>query len=313
VKAIDPDGILKETPAQKWRRRIIKTIMRAGLALVVCAALVLLARLLHRRVLYQPPGGEPPALPEGAVAMTARAADGAPVYALDFAPEPETEAAAKPRGRPTPRSAPRSTPRPAPAPKRTIVHFHGNTETVEDNAALARELAKKGFEVVLVEYRGYGHAKTPGFAPTEQGIYEDAEAVLDALAARGTGPDRVALWGQALGAGVAAEMALRGKGSRLELVAPFTSTIDLAARVVPFVPLTWIMVDRFDTLAKAPRITTPALVVHGEIDDVIPVEEGEAIAKALPNATFMKIAEGRHDNLYKSAATVTALAAHAGG
>jgi pimeloyl-ACP methyl ester carboxylesterase len=271
----------------------------------VCAALVLLARLLHRRVLYQPPSGDPAAVPEGAVAMTARAADGAPVYALDFAPEPEP--AAKPHARSRAKASP------APAPKRTIVHFHGNTETVEDNAALARELAKKGFEVVLVEYRGYGHAKTPGFSPTERGLYEDAEAVLDVLAARGTGPDRVALWGQALGAGVAAEMALRGRGSRLELVAPFTSTVDLAARVVPFVPLTWIMVDRFDTLAKAPRITTPALVVHGDIDDVIPVEQGEAIAKALPNATFMKIAEGRHDNLYKSAATVAALAAHAGG
>ena len=72
------------------------------------------------------------------------------------------------------------------------------------------------------------------------------------------------------------------------------------------------MVDRFDTLAKAPDITAPALVVHGDIDDVIPLEQGERVSKALPHATFVKVPEGRHDNLYKTLSVIAALASHAG-
>lgn len=194
---------------------------------------------------------------------------------------------------------------------RTIVHFHGNAETVEANASLAREMKKRGFAVVLVEYRGYGRSR--GTSPSEEGLYLDAAAILDVLAARGVGPDRVVLWGQSLGTGVAAEMAKRGRGSRLVLVAPFTSTVDMASRIVPFLPASLVMADKFDTLSKAPSITAPALVVHGEIDDVIPFEQGEKISKTLPHATFLKVPEGRHDNLYKSLSVITALASHAGG
>ncbi|HEY8073969.1 MAG TPA: alpha/beta fold hydrolase, partial [Labilithrix sp.] len=201
-------------------------------------------------------------------------------------------------------------PEPPKPPARTIVHFHGNAETAEDNMTLARDLEKHGFDVVLVEYRGYGRSR--GTRPTEEGLYLDAEAVLDALAQRGVGPDRVVLYGQALGSGVAVEMAKRGRGARLILVAPLTSTIDLARRVVPFLPLSLVIVDRFDNFAKAPSIDTPALVVHGDIDDVIPFEEGERMSHALPHATLLKVDEGRHDNLYKSGTVISALAAHAG-
>src|SRR5439155_9127493 len=117
--------------------------------------------------------------------------------------------------------------------------------------------------------------------------------------------------GQALGSGVAVEMARRKRGTRLVLVAPFTSTIDLAKRVVPFLPLRLVMVDRFDTIEKASAIDMPALVVHGDIDDAIPFEQGERVSRALPHATLLKIEEGRHDNLYKSTTTLGILAAHA--
>jgi pimeloyl-ACP methyl ester carboxylesterase len=198
-----------------------------------------------------------------------------------------------------------------PKATRTIVHFHGNAETAEANAFLAREMKKRGFATVLVEYRGYGRSK--GTSPTEEGLYLDATAVLDALGARGLKPADIVLWGQSLGTGVAAEMALRSRGGRLVLVAPFTSTADMASRVIPFMPVSLVMIDRFDTLAKAPSIAAPALVVHGDIDDVIPFEQGEKVSKALPHATFLKVPEGRHDNLYKSMSVMGALAAHAGG
>jgi pimeloyl-ACP methyl ester carboxylesterase len=87
----------------------------------------------------------------------------------------------------------------------------------------------------------------------------------------------------------------------------------MAARVIPFLPASMVMVDRFDTLAKAPSIVAPSLVVHGDIDDVIPFEQGEKVSKALPHATFLKVPEGRHDNLYKSLSVIGAIAALASG
>lgn len=279
------EAIVRETPAQRWKRRLKKAVLNLFFAIAAYALIVLGARLLHRRVLYQPPSDEAPAkLPEGATLLTARAADGVTVNALEFD---------------------------VPKASRTIVHFHGNAETVDANAFVAREMKKHGFSTVLVEYRGYGRSR--GTSPNEEGLYLDAAAVLDALASRGVGPERVVLWGQSLGTGVAAEMASRGRGSRLVLVAPFTSTVDMASRVVPFFPASMVMVDRYDTLAKAPGITQPTLVVHGDIDDVIPFEQGERVSKALPHATLLKVPEGRHDNLYKSTSVLTALASHAGG
>lgn len=279
------EATLRETPKQRWIRRLKKAAMNIVFAAMAYALMVLAARLLHRRVLYQPPDDSTTAaLPEGATLLTAKAADGVPVNALVF-------------------DNPKAT--------RTIVHFHGNAETAEANAFLARELKKRGFATVLVEYRGYGRSK--GTSPTEEGLYLDAAAVLDALGARGLKPADIVLWGQSLGTGVAAEMANRARGDRLVLVAPFTSTVDMASRVIPFMPVSMVMIDRFDTLAKAPSIAAPALVVHGDIDDVIPFEQGEKVSKALPHATFLKVPEGRHDNLYKSMSVMGALAAHAGG
>ena len=279
------EATLRETPKQRRIRRLKKAAMNIVFAAMAYALMVLAARLLHRRVLYQPPDDPTTAaLPEGATLLTAKAADGVPVNALVF-------------------DNPKAT--------RTIVHFHGNAETAEANAFLARELKKRGFATVLVEYRGYGRSK--GTSPTEEGLYLDAAAVLDALGARGLKPADIVLWGQSLGTGVAAEMANRSRGDRLVLVAPFTSTVDMASRVIPFMPVSMVMIDRFDTLAKAPSIAAPALVVHGDIDDVIPFEQGEKVSKALPHATFLKVPEGRHDNLYKSMSVMGALAAHAGG
>jgi pimeloyl-ACP methyl ester carboxylesterase len=75
-----------------------------------------------------------------------------------------------------------------------IVYFHGNGVVMGDDLWMARELARRHFGVVLCEYRGYG--LSAGLAPGEAGLYEDAETVLSALAARGIGPERVVLFGE---------------------------------------------------------------------------------------------------------------------
>jgi pimeloyl-ACP methyl ester carboxylesterase len=164
---------------------------------------------------------------------------------------------------------------------------------------MGRELVRRGLGVVLCEYRGYGLSSGP--APSEEGLYRDAEAVLDHLATRGVGPDRVALFGESLGTGVAAEMAARGRGGRLVLVTPYTSMPDMGEHLtarVPILPVRLLMRERLATLEKAPRITVPALVLHGTDDELVPYAMGQRIAAALPRGRFLSLPGGHHNDLF---------------
>jgi pimeloyl-ACP methyl ester carboxylesterase len=118
------------------------------------------------------------------------------------------------------------------------------------------------------------------------------------LAARGVGPDRILLSGVSLGTGVAAEMARRGLGSRLVLVTPYTSIPDLVTDRVPGVPAAFLLADRFDTLAKAPDIRVPTLVIHGDADEIVPFAMGQRVAGAIAGARFMRVPGGHHGDLF---------------
>lgn len=178
---------------------------------------------------------------------------------------------------------------------RTVVYFHNNRETIEARADLARALADRGLGAALVEYRGYGRSAG---SPSEDALYLDAEAALDALAARGIGPERIVLWGTSLGTGVAAEMARRGRGARLVLMTPYTSIPDLVTHAAPFVPARALLPDRFDTAAKASAIAVPTLVIHGDADEIVPFSMGDAIARTIRGARLLAIPGGRHGDLF---------------
>jgi pimeloyl-ACP methyl ester carboxylesterase len=183
----------------------------------------------------------------------------------------------------------------APSASRTIVSFHNNRETAETNIDVGRALRNRGFDVVLAEYRGYG--ASPARNPSEEGLYDDAEAILDMLGRRGVASDRIVLWGTSLGTGVAAEMARRGRGSRLVLVSPYTSIPDLVTNIVPFLPAGVLVPDHFDTLSKARSIRVPTLVVHGDADEIVPVWMGQRLSRDIPAASLFLVAGGHHGDL----------------
>lgn len=184
----------------------------------------------------------------------------------------------------------------APSGARTLVYFHNNRETVASRVPMARALRARGLGVLLVEYRGYGLSR--GAAPSEDGLYLDAECALDMLAGRGTGPERIVLWGTSLGTGVAAEMARRGRGARLVLEAPYTSIPGLVADVAPLVPASLLVPDHFDTLSKSGDIRVPTLVIHGDADEIVPFWMGEQVARAIRGARLLRVAGAHHGDLF---------------
>jgi pimeloyl-ACP methyl ester carboxylesterase len=236
----------------------------AGLA-ALYAAVCLVGHFGYRLLLYPAPQVDDVAPPAGARLVTLRARDGALVNAMEL---------------------------PAPGASRTVVYFHGNGEVIGSDVWVAQRIVAQGLSVVLVEYRGYGRSR--GAPPSEDGLYTDAETVLDDLARRGIGPERVVLWGASLGTGVAVEMARRGRGGALVLVAPYTSILDMAARTAPLLPVRLLVPDRFESLSKAPLLHLPTVVVHGTEDEVVPFAMGERMAGAIAGSRFERIAGGHH-------------------
>jgi fermentation-respiration switch protein FrsA (DUF1100 family) len=241
--------------------------MPALFILLALVAVVLGTRSVARVYLFPALGRTEAATTDDVIVDRTSARDGTPVRALELD---------------------------APGATRTIVHFHNNRQTADNLLDVGRALRAEGFNVVLVEYRGY--AGSPG-SPSEDGLYADAESILDVLAARGIGPERIVLWGTSLGTGVAAEMARRGRGSRLVLVSPYTSIPDLVTDVVPFLPSSLLVPDHFDTLSKASAIGVPTLVVHGDADDIVPFWMGEELARAVPLGSLLRVPGGHHGDL----------------
>jgi uncharacterized protein len=179
----------------------------------------------------------------------------------------------------------------------TLVHFHGNGETLADQTDLAAALHRGGLGVFAVEYPGYGLAR--GAQPTEATLYEDATVTIQYLRdTLGVSRERTVLQGQSLGTAVAVEMARQGLGARLVLIAPFTSMTDMVRRVAPVLPAALIVDDRYDSLAKAPGISLPVFVIHGTADEVIPVSMGKRLAETFPDARLDLVPGAHHNDLF---------------
>jgi pimeloyl-ACP methyl ester carboxylesterase len=180
--------------------------------------------------------------------------------------------------------------------RRTLVFFHGNGETAADAWSWASELADRGTDVLLAEYRGYGASEG---APTARGIERDAEAaVRHLLDERHVSPSELIVQGHSLG-GAAAIAALAGPASHAAggvVESTFTSLHDMARAIVGL-PLTRFVPDAYalDNAARAPSIRAPILHVHGDRDEVIPFAQGERLDALFHDSRFVRVPGGTHN------------------
>ncbi len=175
--------------------------------------------------------------------------------------------------------------------------FHGNGEQLADVGLLGERLRRQGVSVLAVEYPGYGLAASQ--SPSEAGLFAAGEAAVALLRTRLAVPvERTVITGHSLGTGVATEMARRGHGVRLALVSPFTSMGAMAQRLAPFLPGERLIVDRYDSLARAPSIAMPTLLLHGDLDELIPVTMSRELVARFPHATLDEIAGAHHNDMF---------------
>jgi fermentation-respiration switch protein FrsA (DUF1100 family) len=190
---------------------------------------------------------------------------------------------------------------PRPDPLAALLFCHGNAGNVSHRLENVYHLLQTGFQVLLFDYRGYGHSSGQ---PSEEGLYRDAAAAWAYLVARqDTAGAPYLIFGRSLGGAVAVELAIsveacgHDMGAGLVIESTFTSIHTLARLVFPF-PLPDIPV-KYDSLSKIGQLRLPLLAIHGEKDDLIPLSDGRELFEAAPEPkAWYPIPGAGHNDTY---------------
>jgi fermentation-respiration switch protein FrsA (DUF1100 family) len=176
-----------------------------------------------------------------------------------------------------------------------IAYFHGNGGNLSNRIPRLRLFAAAGWGSLMVEYPGFGG--NPG-RPTERGFNQAALTAITYLQNQGVPANRLVIYGESIGTGVATRVAAGRRCAALILEAPFTSITAVAERTYPWLPVRWLLLDRFDQASRIAGVTAPILIIQGTNDVVVPPALGRALFNAAPAPKRLWIAPGGgHDNL----------------
>ena len=177
----------------------------------------------------------------------------------------------------------------------TLLYLRGYAGNLAGRSQVLEYYAELGLDLLALDYRGYGHSEG---TPSEAGLYADALAAFDWLAAQSP-PRKIVVLGESLGGGPACELALQRPVAGLVLLSSFTSVPDMAALSFPLLPVRFVVRTRFDNLAKVPRIAAPKLIVHSRRDEIIPFAHGERLMRAAkPPAQHLWLERSGHNDTY---------------
>jgi len=170
----------------------------------------------------------------------------------------------------------------------TILFLHGNAENISTHIMSVRWLPARGFNVFLLDYRGYGASAGK---PTLAGVQDDVESALGMLVARpGVDKDRIVVFGQSLGGAIAlyrvAHTACRGHIRAVVVESAFSSYRQIAREKLADVwltwplqwPLSWTVSDEYSPSRVVMDIAPiPLLIIHGDQDPIVPLHHGQRL------------------------------------
>lgn len=176
----------------------------------------------------------------------------------------------------------------------TLLWFHGNAGNIShrlENLKLLHELT--GVQVFIFDYREYGRSEG---RISREGTFKDALAAYrHVVESRGIPPQKLVLFGRSLGTALATDLAVKHPCGVLILESPFTNSQDMARLYAPFL-FDWRPRVPFDNLGKIGQVKVPVMVVHGDRDEVIPVDMGRRVFEAAPEPKELYVIPGAHHN-----------------
>ncbi|WP_309238645.1 alpha/beta hydrolase [Actinoplanes aureus] len=242
--------------------------MRGAVAVLIALVLILiLAWAVQRKLIYFPDRAAPPQA-AGASEVTLRTSDGLRLGAWLIKPMPGT-----------------------PDRRLAVLVAPGNAGNRYGRLPLGEALARLGLTVLLLEYRGYGG--NPG-SPSEQGLARDADAGLAYLVEQVRLP--VLYYGESLGAAVVTALAVRQPPAGLVLRSPFEDLATAGRAHYPFLPVGWLLRDRFPVTSLISQVKVPTVVVYGTADTVVPPAQSAAVAGRAAGLVSAVVVDGADHN-----------------
>jgi len=176
----------------------------------------------------------------------------------------------------------------------TVLVANGNAGDRSVRAPLARALAHQGLGVLLFDYRGFGGNDGE---PDEEGLARDVRAARAFLVDEaGIPPSRLMYLGESLGAAVVTELAVEHPPGAMVLRSPFVDLASVGRVHYPFLPVRFLLRDRYSLVEHLAVVTSPVTVVLGSQDSVVPPEQSRAVAKVAPGLVDLVEVPGADHN-----------------
>jgi uncharacterized protein len=178
--------------------------------------------------------------------------------------------------------------------KGVVLYFHGNKDNVKHYEPFAKNFTKKGYEVWMPDYPGFG--KSTGVL-NEKMMYEEAMQVYK-MARIQFAKDSIIIYGKSLGTGIAAYLASRRDCKRLILETPYYNLVTLAEHFFPIYPVNWFMHYKIPQNEYIANVIAPLSIFHGTDDGIIPYSNAAKLKPLLKSSDeFITIKGGSHNDL----------------
>ena len=190
--------------------------------------------------------------------------------------------------------------------KGTVLHLHGNGGNLAWHLGGSWWLPEQGYQVLLLDYRGYGLSQGKPALPE---VYQDIAAALDWLdqAPQVQGKPQVLL-GQSLGGAMAIHYLAQHPQQAKRFKAMVFDGVPASYRQVgrfalsnqwvtwPLqVPLSWLVPDGDSAINSIARLkTTPKLFFHSIDDPIVPLSNGIQLYQAAPPPRVLQLTRGGH-------------------
>jgi len=157
---------------------------------------------------------------------------------------------------------------------KTILFLHGNAGSLENRIHKINHFMNMNINFLLISWRGFSGNEGK---PTEEGLYEDARSAIEWLKNKGINENNIIVYGESLGTGIATEISQNKNFAGLILESPFTSMIDAGKDKYPYLPVKFLLKDKYESDKKIKNIKSPILVMHGKVDKIVPFYMGKKI------------------------------------
>lgn len=191
--------------------------------------------------------------------------------------------------------------------RRTVLCCPGNAANRKRRVSTLEILSEDGTEVFLFDYRGYGDNEG---SPSEEAIAADMRRIWDWLTKeQKIRPNEIVVYGQSLGGGVAVRLVsdlanYDVQPAGLLLVATFSSMVDAAKNRFGWLPVDWLLLDRYPSEDCIGKVSCPVMHIHGDIDRIVPIGLGRKLFEHVPETSkhgikrqFIELPGAGHNNI----------------